>query len=235
MKIKHLSQLLLTLACLAMTFNALAQNKFEVRNVDFDKVKTTTQNPEARFYYPKLVQAFKSNDTTMNFEAYRDLYYGYIFQEDYNPFRESEYSNIVETLYYKEPHTRAECDSIEKYAELALNDNMFDLDQMEYYIYALKAKKKHHTAAVRQFRLDRLIAAIMSSGKGTKESPWVVIAPEHEYKIVNYLGYVAIENEESAPGVDCIKAKSQTDATKTKEFYFDVSRMLQVAALKFPE
>lgn len=149
--------------------HSAAQNKFEVRKVDFDKIKSITQDPKARFYYPKLIQSFKSNDTVMNFEAYRDLYYGYIFQEDYNPFRESEYGKVVESLYYKQPHSRAECDSIEKYAELSLDDNIFDLDQMKFYIYVLKEKKKYARAAVRQYRLDRLIAAIMSSGKGTKD------------------------------------------------------------------
>ena len=224
--------LLLTVA--SLTLAATAQNKFEVRKVDFDNVKKITLNPKARFYYPNLMKSFRSNDTTLNFEAYRDLYYGYVFQEDYNPFRKSEFSNKVEQLYYKQPLTRAECDSIEKYAELSLNDHIFDFDQMEYYIYALKAKKKYARAAVRQFRLDRLIAAIMSSGKGTKDEPWVVLFPDHEYYIVNTLGYVATKQKDLPGDIDCITAKRQSDGS-TKDFYFDVKRMMDVARTKFPE
>lgn len=216
--------------------HSAAQNKFEVRKVDFDKIKSITQDPKARFYYPKLIQSFKSNDTVMNFEAYRDLYYGYIFQEDYNPFRESEYGKVVESLYYKQPHSRAECDSIDKYAELSLDDNIFDLDQMKFYIYVLKEKKKYARAAVRQYRLDRLIAAIMSSGKGTKDDPWVVICPEHEYNIVNFLGYVATDHQELDDGkLDYIAVKPKDGKENVKGFYFDVSRMMQVAMLKFPD
>lgn len=224
--------LLLTVA--SLTLAATAQNKFEVRKVDFDNVKKITLNPKARFYYPNLMKSFRSNDTTLNFEAYRDLYYGYVFQEDYNPFRKSEFSNKVEQLYYKQPLTRAECDSIEKYAEKSLNDNMFDMNQMNFYIYVLKEKKKHARAAVCQYRLDRLIAAIMSSGRGTKEEPWVVIAPEHEYNIINFLGFVATEHETLDGGIDYIKV--QPVAGKSAEgFYFDISRMMQIAALKFPD
>ncbi len=230
---KKLTYILL-LAVAVVTMAATAQNKFEVRKVDFDNVKRITLNPKARFYYPNLMRSFRSNDTTLNFEAYRDLYYGYVFQEDYNPFRKSEFSNKVEQLYYKQPLTRAECDSIEKYAELSLNDHIFDFDQMEYYIYALKAKKKYARAAVRQFRLDRLIAAIMSSGKGTKEEPWVVLFPDHEYYIVNTLGYVATKQKDLPGDIDCITAKRQSDGS-TKEFYFDVKRMMEVARTKFPE
>ena len=208
---------LLLLAALATT--AVAQNKFEVRKVDFEKIRQITLNSKAQFYYPRLLESYKGTDTTLNFEAY--------------PFRKSEFSNKVEELYYKQPHSRAECDTIEKYAKLSLDDHIFDFDQMEFYIYVLKEKKKHALAAVKQFRLDRLIAAIMSSGKGTKDEPWVVIFPDHEYYIVNTLGYVATAHKELPGGIDHIAAK-KNDGT-TKDFYFDVSRMMAEANRKFPE
>jgi len=223
------------LVCMAFTaMGAFAQGKLNVHKVDFNHVKSVIENPKSVYYYPKLLRAFFSNDTTAGIEAFRNLYYGYTFQEDYSPFRESVYGKKVEELYYKQPHTRAECDSIEKYAYLSLNDNLFDLNQMEFFIFALKEKKKYTRAAIRQYRLDRIIAAIMSSGKGTREDPWVVIAPEHEYNIVNFLGYQAIDHQELDGGLEYIKVKPV--AGKSAEgFYFDVSRMMEVAAMKYPD
>ncbi|MBR3452977.1 MAG: DUF4919 domain-containing protein [Muribaculaceae bacterium] len=211
------------------------QSKFAIKKVDFDHVREVITNPKNAYYYPKLMKAYTSySDTTMSIEAWRNFYYGYTFQEDYDPFRESVYSNKVEELYYKQPHSRAECDTIEHYAELSLNDNMFDMNQMNFYIYVLKEKKKHARAAMWQYRLDRLIAAIMSSGRGTKEEPWVVITPEHEYNIINFLGFVATDHETLDGGIDYIKV--QPVAGKSAEgFYFDISRMMQIAALKFPD
>ena len=211
------------------------QSKFAIKKVDFDHVREVITNPKNAYYYPKLMKAYTSySDTTMSIEAWRNCYYGYTFQEDYDPFRESVYSNKVEELYYKQPHSRAECDTIEHYAELSLNDNMFDMNQMNFYIYVLKEKKKHARAAMWQYRLDRLIAAIMSSGRGTKEEPWVVITPEHEYNIINFLGFVATDHETLDGGIDYIKV--QPVAGKSAEgFYFDISRMMQIAALKFPD
>ena len=214
--------------------SAQGQSKLNIHKVDFDHVREVTYNTKSIYYYPKLLRSFTSNDTSMTIEAYRNLYYGYVFQEDYSPFRESVYSNVVEQLYYKQPHSRAECDSIEKYAELSLNDNMFDLNQMKFYIYVLKEKKKYARAAIRQFRLDRLIAAIMSSGKGTKEEPWVVIAPEHEYNIINFLGYVATDHQEMGNGLEYIAVEPKA-GKNTQGFYFDVSRMMQVATTKYPD
>ncbi len=228
------SVVLLVLTALAMN----AQYKFQVKELDFNRIKQETLDPNSRYYYPKLVKSFKSNDTIMNFEAYRELYYGFIFQEDYNPFRHNDFEgkDEVEELYYKNPPlTREECDKIARYAEMALDDNLFDIDQLNYYIYALKEKKKYARAAVRQYRLDKLIAAIMSSGRGTEDEPWVVIFPEHEYTIINFLGYVAKDHQELEGGIDCIKAVSDKDPKKTRDFYFDVSQMLQETARKFPD
>ena len=244
MKSIRLRHILTIVIALVLSTAAMAQrqsfadrsqaNKFAVKKVDFDHIRDVIKNPENMYYYPKLLKAYNSDDTTLTIEAWRNFYYGYTFQEDYNPFRESIYSNVVEQLYYKQPHSRAECDSIEKYAEKSLNDNMFDLNQINFYIYVLKEKKKHARAAVCQYKLDRLIAAIMSSGRGTKEEPWVVIAPEHEYNIINFLGFVATEHETLDGGIDYIKV--QPVAGKSAEgFYFDISRMMQIAELKFPD
>lgn len=230
----YISLVLLVLSAVAVN----AQYKFKVTELDFDKIKQETLNPNSRYYYPKLVKSFKSNDTIMNFEAYRNLYYGFVFQEDYNPFRHNDFEGKeeVEALYYKNPPlSREDCDKIARYAEMALDDNLFDIDQLNYYIYALKEKKKYARAAVRQYRLDKLIAAIMSSGRGTEDEPWVVIFPEHEYAIINFLGYVATDHQELDGGIDCIKSVSDKDPKKTRDFYFDVSQMLQETARKFPD
>ena len=231
---KLLTILSLTAVALLLMPRAQAEDKFNIRKVDFEHVREVTNNSKSIYHFPKLLRLFNSNDTSMTIEAYRNFYYGYVFQEDYNPFRESVYSNVVEQLYYKQPHSRAECDSIMKYAGLSLDDNIFDLDQMQYFIFALKEKKRHARAAVRQFRHDRIVAAIMSSGKGTKEEPWVVIMPSHEYNIVNMLGYVATEHRDEGNGLEYIAVQPKEGKT-TQGFYFDVKRMMEVANLKFPD
>lgn len=206
--------------------------KFEVKKVDFEKIKEEIQNPKSKFFFPKLMQSYLSNDTVLGFEGYRHLYYGYTFQEDYNPFRESEFSQAIEPLYYKKEFTRAECDSIEKFAEKTLNDNIFDFRQMNFCIFALREKKKLAKASIRQYRLNHLIAAILSSGSGTKESPWVVISPNHEYDLLNFLGYVATDYKELDNKIDYITV-NKVSKKSPDGFYFDASRIFEVANQKF--
>ena len=239
MRIKRifLASLLMLLAVMAMPSWAQS-NKLEVSKVDFDEICRETTNPNSKYYYDKLVASFNSNNTNMNFEPYRYLYYGYVFQPGYNPAIENSFADKdeVEELYYKQELTRDDCNKIEDYAVRALDNNMFDIDQITYYIYALKQKKKFARAQVRLCRLEMLIAAIMSSGRGTENDPWVVIFPDHEYILINFLGYVAEQEPESLHNgrLDCITAHEENNTRNTKKFYFDVSKMYEVYRQKNP-
>lgn len=216
-----------------ITLSAQAQ-KFTVEKPNFDSIKIETQNPESQYYFPKLMKLYESNDTVMKIDQYRHLYYGYTFQEDYNPYRKSEYSNIIEPLYFKAKHTSSECDTIIKYAEMSLADNPFDLRQMTFFIIALKEKKKFARAAIWQYRLNHLVAAILSSGNGTKEHPWYVIYPSHEYNIVNFMNLVAIKHTDIGDNIDYLQVKKKDNKTP-EGYYFDVSKILEIYNKKFTD
>ncbi len=245
--------LIITILCVMMAgFATMAATpkRLEVRKVDFEEVRRATQDTVgSRSHYPKLMAAFMRNDTillndtlpdgtikrgtVMTVEDYRNLYYGYVFQEDYNPFRTSEFSEKLEHLYDKKEFTREESVLIRDNARNALNDNIFDLRQMTFFIYALKEIRKDNLARICQFRLNHIVAAILSSGQGTKEHPWVVTSVEHEYNIINFLGYVATSHEEVEGNIDYIRVNKK-DSKSPEGFYFDVSKIMEVANKKFP-
>lgn len=242
--------LLCALMC-TLSSQAASNKKLEVRKVDFEEIKSLTQDSNNhRAYYPRLMAAYMRNDSTllndtlpsgevvrgevMTVEDYRNLYYGYVFQEDYNPFRTSIYAEKLEHLYDKKEFSREESVLIKENARDALADNIFDLRQMTFFIFALREIKKDNLARICQFRLKNLVAAILSSGQGTQEHPWVVTSVEHEYNILNFLGYVAIEHEELEGNIDYIKVNPK-DGKSPEGFYFDASKIMEVAREKFPD
>ena len=110
---------------------------------DLQKIKEEVNNPRSRYYYPELMKRYEVYDTTrLTIDDYRHLYLGAMYQEDYNPYRKSEYRDRIQELYYRPDHSRPELDSIIGYAELSLADDPFDLVQMNYLIYALKGRGK---------------------------------------------------------------------------------------------
>ena len=209
--------------------------KLKPEKPDMEKIKKEVNDPASKYYYPKLFRMYTSNDTSMTLDQFRHLYLGYVFQEDYNPYRRSRYSSKVEDLYYRDKHTQAECDTIINYAENSLKDDPFDLRQMSFLIYAYREKKKNNLANIWQYKLNHLLEAIVSTGTGLdEENAWVIINPQHEYNLMNFPGYHVESHEDRPPHYDYITVK-QTDKKDPKGFYFNVLYILQEYYRKFPE
>lgn len=205
---------------------------------DLARIKSDVSDPSSPYYYPKLMERYQQNETVMNLDDYRHLYYGYLFQEDFNPYRHNEASNKNESLYYKSSHTRAELDSIIAYAETALEDNPFDLSQMNFMIYALRARGKVNRANIWQYRLNHLIQAIISSGTGADaDHAWYVINPRHEYDIVNFQNAVVKGQHYQEPYFDLIEVEKKDNKGKvtTDTYYFNIRNLLEEYYRKFPD
>ena len=215
-----------------------ANNKTLDERPDLEAIKAEVCNPSSQYYYPNLMARYEKNETIMGLSDYRRLYYGYLFQEDFNPYRHSEASTKNESLYYKQGHTRAELDSIITYAHEVLADNPFDMTQMNFLIYALRARGKVNLANIWQYRLNHLLQAIVSSGTGEdKEHAWYVIDPRHEYNIINFQNAVARNQEYEEPYFDRIEVE-KTGAKGNKEthtYYFNIRNLLEEYYRKFPE
>lgn len=202
---------------------------------DLDKIREEVLNPKSSYYYPKLMERYEKNETIMNLDDYRHLYYGYLFQEDFNPYRHSEASTKNENLYYKQNHTRAELDSIITYAKEALADNPFNLSQMNFLIYALRARGKVNLANIWQYRLNHLLQAIISSGTGAdQENAWFVIDPRHEYNIINFQNAVAKQQQYEEPYFDRIEVEKK-GGKETATYYFNIRNLLEEYYRKFPD
>lgn len=215
--------------------------KIKVERPDLNEIRRVTLDPGNKYYFPKLMAKYEVNDTTMTPEEYRYLYLGYMFQEDYDPYRISPYSGVTDSLRVKPTHTRAEIDTITKYTELALQDNPFDLRQMSFLVHVLKERRKDMRAKIWEYRLENLLGAIKSTGTGENiENAWYVIYPVHEYDMVQLLGYEATNADFIEPGYDYLSVTpDESDKRKrdksAKGFYFNVQIPQEQYELKHPE
>ncbi len=228
------SIILILIGCFTITA-APRDKKITPEKPDMEKIKETVNDPDSKYYYPKLMKQYEANDTTMGLQDYRHLYLGYVFQEDYNPYRRSEFSKKIEEQYYKDKHTKAECDTIIKYAELSLKDNPFDLRQINFLIYALREKGKNNIANIWQYRLNHILEAIISTGTGIdEENAWFVINPQHEYNIINFQGSLAVSQDFVKPYYDYITVNRKNDKDP-KGYFFNIKHILEEYNRKFPE
>lgn len=219
---------------------------------DLDQIREATLDPGNKFYFPKLMDKYEHNDTVMTPEEYRYLYLGYMFQEDYDPYRMSPYAqktdSILQLLYTlptDEKKLSLEQSRLKKQyikeirenAEKALKDNPFDLRQMSHLVHVMKDYRKNMTAKIWEYRLEHLLAAIKSTGTGEDEdNAWFVIYPMHEYDIIQLLGYEATDMEYIDPGIDRLIVRPDGSVklnNPAKSFYFNVLVPQQQYMLKY--
>lgn len=228
---------------LLFAFAASARVDIKVEKPDLQKIRSEVLDPKSPYYFPKLQAEYERNDTVMTPEKFRYFYLGYMFQEDYDPYRESEFSKRLDDLRDKtEPYTKQELDTIMKYSEMSLLDNPFDLRQMSFLIHALKQRGKSYRAKFWEYRLENLLGAIKSTGTGEDaQNAWYVIYPMHEYDMVQLLGYEAVDAEFPSPGVDYLVVEAEPETAKrlrgrvAKGFYFNVDIPNRQYELKHPE
>lgn len=226
----------------AQAVDASNKRKITVERPDLEQIRRATLDPSNPFYFKKLLAKYTRNDTTMTNEEYRHFYLGYMFQEDYDPYRTSDFSGKTDALREKTTHTKAEIDTIKKYAELSLRDNPFDLRQMSFLVHVLKEKGKNMSAKIWEYRLEHLLGAIKSTGTGEdEENAWFVIYPMHEYDMVQLLGYRAVDVEYIDPGIDHLFVEPEPETAKrlrdkvASGFYFNIRVPELQYALKHPE
>lgn len=201
---------------------------------DMEQIRAEVTDPASKYYYPKLIAQYERNETVMTLDDYRRLYLGAIFAEDFNPYRTSPYAAVVEDLYFKSHHSGRECDEIIKYAQLSLQDDPFNLQQIDYLIYALREKKKNNLANIWQYRLNHILEAIVSTGTGLdRENAWYVINPKHEYFLLNKMGRIATDFEFQAPWYDHISVEPKGPKDST-DYYFNSRYFLEQYRLKYP-
>lgn len=97
------------------------------------------------------------------------------------------------------------------------------------------------SARIWDYRLENLLGAIVSSGTGKdKDNAWYVISPDHEYFLLEVLGYDVTDYDFVEPGYDYLKVtpfdeKRRGNPNLPAGFYFDVQTPIQQYTMKFPE
>ena len=210
-------------------------NKLKREKPDLEKLRLETLDSKSPYYYPRLMQEFQRNDTLMKIDKYRHLYLGYMFQEDYNPYRSNQRDIKYNVLTSSNQLTRQECDSVISYAEKALADNPFNLGEMVMLINALRQKGKTNLANIWQYKLNYLLMAIVSTGTGEdEENAWYVIEPQHEYVLLNMMDYTVDDHVFYDPSYEYITVKDSEGKSKGG-FYFNIGPLLQEYYRKHPD
>lgn len=205
---------------------------------DIERIARESTDPASQYYYPKLFKAFMANDTTMTPEDFQYFYYGTMFQEDYDPYREAVNPELLQELmpiYAKDKRTRADRGKMLDYALQVLDDNPIDLRQLTNRIFVYEQNRKYDLAKIWQYKLNHLLLVIAASGTGADpDHAIVVVYPQHEYDFLNLSGMTATSQRFEPPYYDYIEVQKKNAKASNQGYYFNISEMLKQYFDKHP-
>lgn len=214
-------KLLFSLCALFVVVGASAQQV-----PDFEKIASETTNPGSEFYYPRLMERYQKNDTTLTEQQYYYLYYGYPEHDNYRPLVKTNYADSLSMVFSnRRAATGDEFSKIERYCKAILTVEPFNLRDINVLAYAYQHIGYKDKAKEQMYKLDILTKVIKSTGTGlTEESPWWITYQEHAEDLLNLM--------DANPG-RCIITSStieffqcaNTPEKKIKGYYFNYSEI----------
>ena len=195
---------------------------------DYEKIKRNIENRNSNFYYSKLWNRYQQGDSTMTSEECHHLYYGYVFNKNYTPYKYLRMTKSTEDLLKKEETTTAEWEEIAALLKESIRVEPFNC----IYLYEL---------AVAYIKLNKLDEARKSANKGqcvlnalyttgdglSRETAIHVISVSNEY---DYLMYVyeqhSVKSQAYVQG-DYDVLYLNPNSYGIEELWFDVSSPLK--------
>ncbi|MCB0820438.1 MAG: DUF4919 domain-containing protein [Bacteroidetes bacterium] len=189
---------------------------------DYKLIEKNIKRKNSGFYYPELIARFNEGDTTLNLHEKVHLYFGFVFQEHYRPYSESSVKTLMNNIPEKDIHQKASLEKIVFRTDSILNENPFNLNALDYALFALDELHDYSKFNKRLFQARSILEAILHTGDGLSiKTCYYVISPSHEYHVLGYLGY-RFGGVQSLIG-NCDRLSVESNADGIEGLYFDVT------------
>jgi hypothetical protein len=215
----------LLLLTLAFPLALFAQDQ-EIKPVKFKKIKKEIKKKKSPFYYPHLFNRYLQLDTTLSVEEFRYLYYGFSFQDEYDPYGSPRLrDSLVSYLQRPEP-LRAEMEVAARLAGELLKESPFRLRETFIAAVSFDMAGKPGKSSIYFDFFEKQVEAILSSGDGlTDKTAFVVIYIPDEYEILDVLGFRFSGQQKLIEHYDVLRLEE--NELGIYALYFDVSRLLE--------
>ncbi len=208
----------------------------EFAEPDFREIKQAITNTKSPNYYPKLLNRYLKNDSTLSLQQYRYLYYGFTLQEDFVPYQSATQALLtLRQQMVQEPESEKKSVVYTRAVQVANNalaDNPFDL--LAIGTMAIAQLQRGDTTAYEQWiaKQNSLLDVISSSGDGdSPESAFHVINIEHEYEIINRLGLIVESDSLCSDRVEFLRVRENADGERG--FFFNFGPCSKVYKAKY--
>jgi uncharacterized protein YfeS len=213
--------------------NTKAQDSaYKFDKIDYLNICKEVNNQASNYYLPKLLDRFSKFDTTMKYQEYFYLYYGYSCSDNYTPYPSSKYEDTLKTLFKNNNDKSILNRKMLEYCPKIFKELPLEMKYYEYYAMA-NIYNGDTAKAEKIFRcVSGIYDAIMNTGDGkTEATAFHVIYVENEYELIRFL--------DMEPNYEQTLTKSTCDLLGIKpnkfnitSLYFNVNRLFERSPLR---
>jgi hypothetical protein len=154
-----------------VTKNIYAQ---EIQGISLKMIEEMTQNKEGVYYYQTLTDKLHQGDTSLVYTDYLMLYYGFVYQKNYHPYKHIVWEDSLSKLTDQKNAPKAL-----ELSEKILKENPVSLTAHIERAYTLHAVKKEKESFKHLQIYAKLSDVILQSGTGESyQKPIIVISPK---------------------------------------------------------
>ncbi|HEY0652435.1 MAG TPA: DUF4919 domain-containing protein [Chryseosolibacter sp.] len=194
------------------TLTEYAQNR-----ADLDTWVTTADH---HYFYPKLIEKFRTHPEEMSLPEFFMVYYGYTTDKHYSPY------GPAASALTKAARSEASAPAALELYKSAIAADPFDLQTYESIAsiaMSLELKADFEQALTQYVGL---MESILASGDGkTGKTAYFVISPRHEYHILDYLGLKsAMQALRHEDGHSFDVQTTMDESGEKNEIYFNIDK-----------
>lgn len=216
----------LLLALLLSTAHTQAQERQNFAAPNYELIEKVTKDKANNSYYPKLLQRFRNNDTTLTQREVHLLYYGRFFQEGMaNPLGgRSEHIDSISAINALPAQTDNDRRRLMNYYLDDLEEQPFNMNTL-FALYSVSTMLHDPRKIYYDKKLEMLMSTIMATGDGkTAKTGWHVGSIADEYAVLGALGLKY--SSQSLIG-RCDYLAVQKNDLGLSGLYFDIGKILE--------
>ena len=189
-----MKQTLRIIICIFLLFFSINLFSQTSDSTDFKVfIERIINDTSSYLYYPKLQEKVKNHPSEINTEDCFYLYYGQIFQENYQSLS---FVANPERINFDRAVMNGNCKKVLGLGQTILARNPFDLTVLLHVCRCINEKKYSDTSFYYQQRYQQLLDAILSTGDGKSMRTAIkIVNMEDDYVLKGRLGFLGgVEN-----------------------------------------
>lgn len=199
---------------------------------DYKAIEKAIAKKKSPYYYKNLFKRYLKGDSTMTMEEERHLYYGFTFQDEYNPYGRSEYEDSLQSFFSKDTLMHEDYLKLITVTNKIIENNPFNIGALSYRTYAYKVTDQEEEYLRSRTQMYLILRVILTSGDGmSEETAFYVISVPDEYEVLSALEYSFSGSQTLVGQCDYLTIVENTE--DIEGLYFNVSPSLNYLSKMF--